>query len=467
MKGGTSRMVKNLIAKVRRRLSGDASIQQVAKKGVLSLIIKVAGALLSLSMFAAVANSLSASDFGRFGFAFSLAMTLAMVASLGLHTSILRWRSEYETQDRPALADAAERWSFNMTSAVAIVVSAIVILSNVLGLLDVETLGYEAIEGDSTFFVSIAALLSAMAAAEFTAGALRARGYTVLALAPRDVLWRGAVSALALLFVWHDVQVGPSEMMLNVAGLLAAFVLLQIVVSGLRPGRPGAGAPLLGPAGPGRSWLRQATPMWGTALLNVAARHFEVVLLGLFVTPTITGAYFASLSLAQGLMLTLIAANMAVAPLISRLHFGGDPATLQKMIRTIMAFVAPAAILGFAVIAIWGRPILSIFDPVYRDQYEILLILAAGATANALFGPTEPCLNMTGREKALLRIKVTTSLTVLVSQLVLIPAIGALGAAIPAMCGILVWNSRARFECLRAGIDPSVLCLLRSSSWRA
>lgn len=453
-----------MISKLREKLHGDDLLQRLVRGGLAALFIKVAGAVLSLAMFAALARCMSAADFGRFGFGFSLAMTLAMGAGLGLHTGILRWRPEYEASGDAQLAEAVERWGLNMTLVSGLMVG----LALTTGALVFWALGVAAFAPggrlDPGLLSGVGALIAVMGAAEFIASAMRARGATLSALAPRDVIWRAGVTAVCFGFVAAGVQRDPAQMLWLAAALLGVISLIQAVAAGLRPGRPaaqGRRVPALGASGLAGPWLARARAMWGTSVLGAVSRYFEVVLLGLFLAPAPIGAYFAALTLAQALMLVLVATNMVAAPLISRFHFSDDSARLQRMLRLIMLGVAPAALTGFAIVLLFGKTLLGIFDPAYQDAYAILVILSSGSLMNALFGPTDPLLNMTGHERRLLQFKVATAIGTVVAQVILIPIYGLWGAAGPNAAGILIWNLLARAECRKGlGLDPSAANLL-------
>src|SRR6056297_1553614 len=60
-------------------------------KSGLALLVKVSGAAASFLMFVLLARTMDSGEFGRLGFAFSAATFLALVASLGHFTLLLRF----------------------------------------------------------------------------------------------------------------------------------------------------------------------------------------------------------------------------------------------------------------------------------------------------------------------------------------------------------------------------------------
>jgi O-antigen/teichoic acid export membrane protein len=70
---------------------------------------------------------------------------------------------------------------------------------------------------------------------------------------------------------------------------------------------------------------------------------------------------------------------------------------------------------------------------------------------------------MTRYEVPYLKIMAGCYTLVIAAQLVLIPIWGSLGAAIASAAGVVLWNVLAIFILRkRAGLDPSVLSLLRA-----
>ncbi len=77
-------------------------------------------------------------------------------------------------------------------------------------------------------------------------------------------------------------------------------------------------------------WTKTLLPMWGTASLYALAQQFDVVILGLFLSPEHSGPYFAALRTAGLLSLLLIAGNMISAPLIARHYHAGAREMMQS-----------------------------------------------------------------------------------------------------------------------------------------
>ncbi len=449
-----------------RAMRDDELVRKLARGGIQSVLIKSGGAALSLVMMVALARVMDPEDYGRFGFGFSVAMFASVVAGLGLQLGIMRWRPEHEVQGAPHLALAAERWAGNLTLAAASVAAASIAAGGWAASALAPSLGLPTPDAFSPQVAAAAGSFTIpLAASAFTAAALRARGSTVAALAPRDLAWRTALSAAAFWLASRGARIDAAEALLLCAALLALATLGQYALTGVRPGpAPGAAGdlPALSLSGPAWSWMRQATPMWLSSVMTAMQRHFEVVLVGLFLAPAVTGLYFAAVSSAQVIGLMLLAGNMVAGPLVARTYHAGDIAGLQRLLRLVMLGVTGPTLAALALLWVFGDFVLSLFDPSYAGQGALLALLACGTAAMTLTGPAALVLMLASAERAQMRIVSRVVPLMALSQAAAIPLFGAWGAAALNVTGAIVLGVWSRGACLRLiGVDPTVLCLLR------
>ncbi|MFN0190399.1 MAG: lipopolysaccharide biosynthesis protein [Aestuariivirga sp.] len=429
------------------RFREDGLMRQALGAGALMLVLKVLSAALSYLMFVVLANLLTGAEFGRFAFGFSLAITLGTIAGLGLATSILRFLPQYAASGDASHGSGFIRWSTTMTIVASLSLWALV----TLGSWFIEWLRPEL----DLYYVRAAALLILpFALAEHFANGLRAMGSTIAALAPRDVLWRAAVPLAAILFVTAGYNLDGTRALLLAAVLIAALVIAQAAYIFPRYRSEYATAP---PRHDTRTWINVSLPMWGAATLYALVQQFDVVVLGVFMSPEESGPYFAALRTAALLNLVLIAGNMASAPMIAKHYHAGDMDGLRKLIGLLTPAIAVPTLLGYVFLALIGSWLLSMFDPSFTSAYPLLLILAAGFTFDAIAGPTGYILQMTGNEKTYLAIMACCYAGTLLLQCLLIPHFGPYGAAIPTALGIVVANLLIIRAVRRSlGIDPSI-----------
>ncbi len=441
-----------LAAQLRSTMS-DPDLRVVIAHGTSALLIKVAAAALSFVMFVVIANSMSPSEYGKFAFGFSLAITLSTIAGLGLGTAVLRFLPQYSSTGESGLARG-----FMLAAGGASIV--VPVLTGIALALGIKTYTRFWPGSDLDFLVMAAVLIPVMAVGEFVASALRAQGLTIASMAPRDIIWRAAVAGLAFLAIHFGFQLDSGEML-----LLASLTLLAIVIGQLFYARFSIRQVIAGK--PSHQdyplWIKTLLPMWGAASLYALVQQFDVVILGLFLSPEDSGSYFAALRTAGLLSLLLIAGNMISAPLIAKYYHNGDRAMLQKLVRLLTAGIAIPTLLGLLFLALIGGWLLRLYDPSFISAYPILLILGVGFTFDAVAGPTGYMLQMVGKENAYLKIMACAYAFTLGLQCIFIPIFGAYGAAIPNALGLILANIFIiRTVKRELGIDPSLIGLLRS-----
>ncbi|MEP7173168.1 MAG: polysaccharide biosynthesis C-terminal domain-containing protein [Aestuariivirga sp.] len=442
----------SLAAQVRATLN-DTVLRSVIAHGTSALLIKLAAAALSFLMFVVIANSMSPSEYGKFAFGFSLAIALSTIAGLGLGTAVLRFLPQYAGTGEHGLARG-----FILAAGTASII--VPVLTGVALALGIKIYTRYWPGSDLDFIFMAALLIPVMTASEFVACALRAQGLTIASMAPRDIVWRAAVAGLAFLAIHFGFQLDSGGML-----LLASLALLAILIGQLFYARFSMGQVIVGRSSQQDYplWIKTLLPMWGAASLYALVQQFDVVILGLFLSPEDSGSYFAALRTAGLLSLLLIAGNMVSAPLIAKYYHNGDRVMLQKLVRLLTAGIAIPTLAGLLFLALIGGWLLRLFDPSFVSAYPILLILGIGFTFDAAAGPTGYMLQMVGKENAYLKIMACAYAVTLGLQCIFIPLFGAYGAAIPNALGLILANIFIiRTVKRELGIDPSLIGLLRS-----
>lgn len=426
--------------------------QQNMGRSLGALAIKIATAGLSYLLFVVLSRAMGVSAYGQFASGFALATMLAIGAGVGQHLVILRLWPEAEVDGKADAAMHALKAGWALTLIAGSAISLVLVLVTVL-----FGLGGEA--SSISYLYGAAALVLPMAAAEYLSAVLRAQGSVVVALAPRDILWRGSVPLVVWLLYLNGVQLSGLWALMFVAMALILAVLAQVLVARRKNYANGFGF-----SGLFAYWKRHGGLVfwiWLATLLDTAALNFDVVLVGLFLNPDASGLFLNAFRTAGLMTLFLFAINQVVAPMVAR-HFHGGEMARAQMLVSFTAWAGFVFALGvFALFVIFGPFVMGLFGEAYVSGTPILLILSAGLMVDAATGPTRIVMMMTGYERAYVVILAVTSLVALTAALVVIPIFGVIGAAlVNAVARVvtqctLVWRTRKL-----AGIDPSILSLI-------
>ena len=420
-------------------------------RSLISLLIKVATAGLTYGMYVVLSRTMGADEYGYFAFGLSLATVLAIGASMGQQTAILRYWPEDRVAGRPEQALEALRSGGAMTLLAGGAISAaLLVFGALLGLFD---------HGPVAHFYAAAALILPMAFAEYWSSALRAQGSVWTALTPRDILWRLATPLLVVALFAAGITLTGWAALLLTAVVLALALGLQYLLAEWRryaiaPGFSGL-----------RTYWRQRgrASRWfliGT-VIDAAALNMDTIFVGLLLAPVSAGIYFNAFRTAGLLTLFMFAITLVVAPMVAQHYHAGE----MRKAQAITALCAWAGFLFSLVVfvgfIVFGAPLLSLFGPHAAEGYWVLIILSLGLLFDAATGPARIVMMMTGHERDYVRIWGSIMLAGLLVELLVIPFWGLIGAAaINALSRAVAQSAIAWWGARHVGLDPSLFGVL-------
>lgn len=419
-------------------------------RSVGSLGIKVATAGLTYLTYVVLSRTQTPDEYGHFAFGLALATVLAIAASAGQPTAILRLWPEENVAGRPDKAIGAVRAGSMLTILCSLAIA--------LGLVLLVFLFSHVVPftGTANHFYGAAFLILPMALAEFNSAALRAQGSLWTALVPRDILWRLALPAAVLgLFAMGVVLSGPDALVLSAALLMGALGLqfwnAQQRGYALRPAL----------AGTRRYWAeRGKISRWLLlgALIETAALNADVILVGLMMNLESSAIYFNAFRTAGLMTLFTFAIELVIAPMVAQ-HFHAGEMRKAQAITALCSWAGFAfSLVIFAGFVGFGDPILSLFGPAYAEGTLVLILLAFGLLFDAATGPSKIVMMMTGHERPYVTIFGSIMALGFLVQIAVIPAFGIVGAAAANMGARIVAQLAIALWCrYRIGLDTSLL----------
>lgn len=421
---------------------------KVGRSGLISFVIKVAGAGLAYLSNIAFAHLLDPKDYGHYALGLNAAIVIAALGGCGLSVSIMRYWPSYLVNGDTARAKGVVELGYVMALlGGAIMMGACLVLWFILGAIGMQK--------HFCLFLAIGALGLMINLGDYSTSLLRAQGSTIASMLPRDVIWRIAAPALAFMVLYLRGHIGGGMALEMSALILVALNLGQFLLTfkNIRSLGPNVGARHDLP----RIWSSLA-PIWLASVVFSMIQQFDVVLVGMMMSPADAGSYFAAQKTAQILSLVLIAGGLVAAPLMAALYHSGKRDELQSLNRRLAVAIFAATAIGYLVLIFGGKVLLSLFDASFVSAYPVLLVVGFGTLINAVAGPTDYMMQMTSFEKPYVKILIGTYALTLVAQILAIPHFGQMGAAVASSAGIFVWNAGTIVILRRrAGLDPSLL----------
>jgi O-antigen/teichoic acid export membrane protein len=410
------------LALLRRHVAAKASVddhmREVIRGASTALLLKIVGGLLTFCFYVAIGRLLGARQAGTYFLALTVITVAAVVGRAGLDGTLLRLIA-----GNAALADwAAVKGAFEKGITIALAVSSV---ATVVTMALAPWLAEALFSTPELTRLIRWMALSVVPLALVTLVARAVQGIRRIA----DATLINDVAVPALSLVGFGILVPGWGVLGAVAAYtLAAFAALPIGLWLWRRATPQLNG-VIGNISTERV-LQSSMPLLWVSCLQMIMLWSSTVALGTWATSVDVGLFSAANRTATLISLILWAVNSIAAPKFAALHRQGDMVTLGRLARNsakLMALLAAPA-LGICLVAP-GR-VMGLFGPEFIPGGHVLAILAAGQFVNVVTGSVGFLLIMCGYERTYRNIFLLCALISVALNIVLVPSMGATGAAI-------------------------------------
>lgn len=405
------------------------SSSPVAKAGLSVLAVELLGLLLALATQALLARWLGVEAFGTFAYAQSWLASLLVLAKGGSELAALRFVPAYvESAAWGALASFLRRALLRVVAAASALAVAVALVAQLLPSLAPDLV--------QSFWV-LAVALPADSLVEVVAAALKGLKRAPLAQGIASLGRRGLCGLAVLVALLGGATASaPRAMLLSLAASVVALVALGLSLARALPPQARAARGLGERSAKGEA----IAALFAFGLLSAVLARLDTLLLGMLRTTTEAGIYSVASRLAGLALFGQMAVNSALAPEISRSQVSGSWKELERT-TILCARIATAFALAVALgLTVAGRFLLAGFGSAFEAAWLPLLILLLGQLVSAASGSVGNLMNMTGHQGEALGWMVGLVLAELALLALLIPPLGALGAAIATAGSIATLN---------------------------
>ena len=220
-------------------------------------------------------------------------------------------------------------------------------------------------------------------------------------------------------------------------GALAGYILSFTLVAGIgltviyvHHYRPHRGKGAVEP-GLRRRIAEYTAPLTATSTANVLDKQIDTVLVGFFLTPVAVSYYVLSKQIVHFVETPVKALGFTLSPTFGAEKASGNSAHAariyeQALIHTLLLYI-PIAV-GLVLVA---RPTIElIFGSEYLEAVLVLQVLSAYIVLQSITTLTSNSLDYLGRAKSRAIVKGVTAMMNVVLNIILIPRLGVVGAAI-------------------------------------
>jgi O-antigen/teichoic acid export membrane protein len=438
-------------------------LKQIQSGGLIATLLRGASAALGVQIVSVGVNYLAqvllarwlgAAEYGVLEYVTTISLVLGFGASLGLPAIVLRFVSEYRVKQDWASLRGILIGSWWQTLGAGIAVAAL--STAVIGLWG-SSLPHQSALIWAIWTVPCIALIRIQL--ETTRGMRR----IAMAYAPSLV----GLPLLLLLEValWQMIYPDkPLSSAVVVALSLLAMLLVLLGQQGLvRRSLPpqlhqvqAIYAPLV--------WLKLALPLLLIDGSFLVLNQTDTLMLAGLQNSQAVGIYSAAFKTAGWISFILMAVNAIAAPMFAALYAEGNLAELQRLVSTIarwMFYPALAVALGLILLA---EPVLLLFGPEFTAARGAMLALSLGQLVNVGCGSVGYLLTMTGHQNQCAKVVGWSALLNILLNLIGIPLLGILGAALATAISMAVWNIwMNRLVVKHLGVNPAIWAALKST----
>lgn len=449
--------LQNRVRALVSELAGDRLAKGLFRIASGSFLVKVAGAGLGFGTEVLLARLLSVNEYGVYVYVWTWLSVLALPCTVGFKGSLVRFVSQFRSEQRWDKLKGVLRWSTQLSLGVSFVVGGT--LSAVLFLyFDGRPSGIA--EGMAVGMLALPVLSLNL----IQKGALQGLKKVIRADVPYLVLRRVLLAAVALAIYWKWGQLNAVDLLVGVAfTLLITFVLASYWLWTSLPIEVRETAPEYRK----KHWIQVSFPFLLISGAAIIQGKTDIIMLGSLGTAGAAGIYGAATRITMLISFGLNATNMIVAPSISEYYNTGQTEKLQRLIAFASSGVFLFTILISAGLIVFGDLLLLLFGGEFTVGYAALVILVVGKTANALLGPVGYLMTMTGRQWLASKVFAVGAVLNIILNAVLIPPFGVVGAACATATSITGWNVFLAYYAWKdMGVNPTAGAILDSKYWR-
>lgn len=246
------------------------------------------------------------------------------------------------------------------------------------------------------------------------------------------------ISVASLIYFYLNggkMRVDAAVLMNLLCTLLVALFMVKSVKRDLRPKYNDTA-----PKFETRLWLTAGMTYLAMNVLTLVIKQADILFVSHYFGHGEAGIYSAAVKISALIPFGLTIVDYVFTPRISAVFAKNDRVQLQQYISHAAKIVLIITIPLSIILIGSGKYLLMIFGAEFKSSYLPLIILIAGQLINAFTGMVGPLMTMTGNQNVFLMVYVVASAIDLLMNYMLVPKMGATGAALSSAISIAVLN---------------------------
>ncbi len=423
-----ARKSPNIVSRLLGAWLSDVHFTELIRKGATALLLRVGGAGLVFLLTVYLARLLGATDYGLFMLSLTVVMILSVVVRMGLDNVLVRHISTaIERSDLPLV-----RGYFQTAIRLVLIVG---LVATILGILvspmvadtvfnkpelaqPLNVMMWLLLPFSITFLIAEALKGLKQVADSTIAQAMLIPAFSLVVLVVGG--WWFAWSLLDAIAVY----------------VTSVFVAALYAWQRWRSRIPRGEVVRLRPSG----LLRRGFPLLLATSGGLVMSWADILVLGVYESADTVGIYAVASKTALLTSLILVAVNSIAAPKFAAFYASNSLNAMAKLARQATLLMTGLVLFPTAVLLLWPEWVLKLFGTEYATGATALMILAMGQLINVACGSVGYLLMMSGHEKIVRNIMLTTAVINVVLNVLLVQQYGIEGVAVATAVSIALWN---------------------------
>jgi O-antigen/teichoic acid export membrane protein len=189
-----------------------------------------------------------------------------------------------------------------------------------------------------------------------------------------------------------------------------------------------------------KSIFRQGIPLFFASSSALLMQWIDQFTLGYYFENDVVAIYFSSVKVALLGYLPAVVINTVVAPKIAGAFANSRFDELQEEVVNGGKLSFLGSIPLVVIVTFWGRELLGLFGDQFVEGYAMLLVMVIAQLVNSITASVGYCLELTGHHDQFMKILLFGAGLNLMGNLLLVPSLGGLGAAVSTGFSLVVVN---------------------------
>ena len=384
-----------------------------------------------------LARTLGAEALGLYALGISIVSVISLFNSVGLPTAGNRFVAEYSSQGDYLRLGAFLRGGISLLGFGNVVLGAVLLLA----MPTIATHFYRA-PALAAYSWSFAGIMLLGVLNAFLGQCMA--GFRAVARRTLISQFAGTSTTILLSVVLIALHFG-------LRGYLIAQVASAVVVLGLMAYSVWKMTPAQARATGGFGHIERRVMAFSATTFGIAIVHFvlaqaDKITLGHYLNVKQVGIYAVATGVAAFVPVALTSVNQIFSPMIAELHSAGNREMLQRLYRSLTKWVLVFTVPLAATVIIFAEPVMSVFGTGFRSGAPVLVVCAIAQLVNCGAGSVGFLLLMSGNQVALMKIQAANAVLMVTLNLLLVPRLGILGAAIGLSASVIGTNVWALVE---------------------